>query len=306
MLAVTHTSSVTEDQIDHLGHMNVRYYGVNAHAATRAVLGSLPGWPGGAYLVHDAYTRHRREQLLGTPLLVRSGFLGADPDGLRIHHELVPADSEGLAATFVHKVCPIDEQGRKLPVPDAAIDAARSAIVEPPPYAAPRTVNLDLDPLAGAPSLDVVRERRLEVRKPRRITAEECDENGNFRPDATMMLLWAGELPEHVQGWGPDLYEGPDGELMGWAVMEARVQLARVPRLATRIQSFAATIAIHERATHRMNWCFDLDTGGVLCAFESVDVAFDTVARSTMVIPEDFRRRYEASLQADLAPTRGT
>jgi acyl-CoA thioesterase FadM len=304
MLAVTHTSSVTEEQIDHLGHMNVRFYGVSANAATRAVLGSLQGWPGGLYLVHDAYTRHRREQLLGTPLLVRSGFLGADPDGLHIHHELVPANAEGLAATFVHNVCPTDEKGQKRPVPDAAIDAARAAIVEPLPYAAARTINLDLDLLAAAPALGVVQERRLEVRKPRHITAEECDESGNFRPDATMMLLWAGELPDHVQGWGPDLYEGPDGELMGWAVMETRVQLGHVPRIGTRIQNFAATIAIHERATHRVNWCFDLDNGEVLCAFESVDVAFDTVARSTMVIPEDFRHRYQSSLQADLAPTK--
>lgn len=302
MLAVTHTSSVTGEQIDHLGHMNVRFYGVNAHAATLAMLGSLRGWPDGLFLVHDAYTRHRREQMLGTPLLVRSGFLGAEPDGLRIHHELVPADAEGLAATFVHKVCPADEQGRKRPVPDAAIEAARTGMLEPLPYAAPRTINLDLDLLAAAPALGVVQERRLEVRKPRHITAEECDERGNLRSDATMMLLWAGELPDHVQGWGPDLYEGPDGELMGWAVMETRVQLGRVPRIGTRIQSFAATIGIHERATHRMNWCFDLDNGGVLCAFESVDVAFDTVARSTMVIPEDFRRRYQASLQTDLAP----
>lgn len=302
MLAVTHTSSVTEDQIDHLGHMNVRFYGVNAHAATRAMLGSLPGWPGGSYLVHDAYTRHRREQLLGTPLLVRSGILGADAGGLRIHHELVPANAEGLAATFVHNVCPTDEKGQKRPVPDAAIDAARAATVEPFPYAAARTINLDLDPLAAAPALGVVQERRLEVRKPRHITAEECDESGDFRPDAIMMLLWAGELPDHVQGWGPDLYEGPDGELMGWAVMETRIQLDRLPRIGTRIQSFAATIAIHERATHRINWCFDLDTDEVLCAFESVDVAFDTLTRSTMVIPEDFRRRYQTSLQADLAP----
>lgn len=304
MLAVTHTSSVTEDQIDHLGHMNVRYYGVNAHAATRSMLASLPGWPGGRYLVHDAYTRHRREQLFGTPLLVRSGFLGADPDGLRIHHELVPANAEGLAATFVHNVCPTDEQGQKLPVPGAAIDAARAATVEPLPYAAPRTIDLELDPLAGAPALHVVQERRLEVRKPRHIAAEECDESGNFRPDAIMNLLWAGELPDHVEGWGPDLYEGPDGELMGWVVMETRVQLRRLPRIGTRIQSFAATIALHERATHRVNWCFDLGTGEVLCAFESVDVAFDTVSRATIVIPEDFRRRYQASLQSDLAPTR--
>lgn len=304
MLAVTHTSSVTEEQIDHLGHMNVRFYGVNAHAATRAVLGSLEGWPSGLHLVRDAYTRHRREQLLGTPLLVRSGFLGADSRGVRIHHELVPANAEGLAATFVHCVSPADERGTTRPVPDAVIDAVRATTVEPLPYAATRTINLDLDLLASTPDLAVVRERRLEVRKPRRITAEECDESGNFRPDATMMLLWAGELPDHVQGWGPDLHEGPNGEQMGWAVMETRVQLARVPRVGTRIQNFGATIAIHERATHRMNWCFDLDNGEILCAFESVDVAFDTVARTTMVIPEDFRHRYEASLQSDLAPAR--
>ena len=106
MLASTHTSSVTEDQIDHLGHMNVRFYGVNAHAATDAVLAALDGWPAGPHLVHDAYTRHHREQLLGTSLLVRSAMLAADVDGLRIHHELVPANAEALAATFVHRVSP--------------------------------------------------------------------------------------------------------------------------------------------------------------------------------------------------------
>ncbi|MEY2571201.1 MAG: acyl-CoA thioester hydrolase, partial [Acidimicrobiaceae bacterium] len=243
MLAVTHTSSVTQDQIDHLGHMNVRFYGVNAHAATQAVLTGLEGWPGGPHLVRDTYTRHHREQLLGTPLLVRSAVLSADADGLRIHHELVPANAEALAATFVHRVSPIDERGRPLPVPDAVVAAASAAAIEPLPYAAPRTIDLSLDLLATAPSLEVVRERGLDVRLPRTITEDECDERGGYRPEATMMLLWAGELPDHVEGWGPDLHDGPDGELMGWALMETRVQLDRLPRIGTRIQSFGATIA---------------------------------------------------------------
>src|SRR3954452_22522196 len=163
MLAVTHTSSVTEDQIDHLGHMNVRYYGVNAHAATNAVLAGLDGWPDGPHLVHDTYTRHHREQLLGTSLLVRSGMLGADVDGLRIHHELVPTNAEALAATFVHRVSPVDEGGARLPVPDAVVAAARAASIEPLPYAAPRTISLDVDPLASAPPLEEVLERNLAV-----------------------------------------------------------------------------------------------------------------------------------------------
>src|SRR3954451_19800727 len=125
MLAGTYTSSVTEDQIDHLGHMNVRYYGVNAHPAPKTWPGPLEGGPAGGNVVHDTYTRHHREQLAGTPLLVRSGVLAVDADGLRLHHELVPANAEALAATFVHKVSPIDEQGDRLAVPDVVIAAAQ-------------------------------------------------------------------------------------------------------------------------------------------------------------------------------------
>jgi acyl-CoA thioesterase FadM len=302
MLSVTHTSSVTEDQIDHLGHMNVRFYGLNAHAATATVLAALDGWPDGAHLVHDTYTRHHREQLLGTPLLVRSGILDADADGVRLHHELVPANAEALAATFVHRVSPIAAGGARLAVPQAAIDAANEVVIPPPPYAAPRTIDLATSPLASAPPLEVVRERGLAVRQPRTIGADECDERGGYLPDMTMMLLWAGELPDGATSWGPELYEGPDGQLMGWAVMETRAQLDRLPTVGTRIQSFGATIAIHERATHRIHWCYDLDRNEIMCAFEAVDVAFDTKARSTMVIPDEFRRRQEAALHADLAP----
>jgi acyl-CoA thioesterase FadM len=304
MLEVTHTSTVTADQIDHLGHMNVRFYGVNAHAATRNMLQELDGWPNGPHLVHDTYTRHHHEQLVGTPLEVRSAYLGASPEGLRIHHELASADGSDLAAVFVHHVSPIDETGMRRPVPENAVKAAGAALVEPLPYAASRTVDLALDPMASSPSLDLVRQRGLEIRKPRLITPQEGDRHGYFNPDMTMMLMWGGEAPDHVDNWGPDLHEGPGGELMGWAVMETRIQLSRLPRVGTRIQSFGATIAIHQRAVHRLHWCFDIDAGDVLACFEGVDVAFDTRARRTMVIPERFVRRFERSHYRDLAPAR--
>jgi hypothetical protein len=237
-------------------------------------------------------------------LLVRSGVIGADVDGLRLHHELVPTNAEALAATFVHRISPVDEDGTRLAVPDAVVDAATARAIEPPPYAAPRTVDLDVDALASAPSVEEVMERNLAMRKPRTIGADELDERGGYRPDSIMMLLWAGEAPDNVEGWGPALHEGPNGELMGWALMETRVQLERLPVAGTRIQSFGATVAIHERATHRLHWCYDLDRGEVLCGFEAVDVAFDTVARRTMVIPDELRRRQESILNADLAPRR--
>ena len=112
-LLTTHESTVTPDQIDHLGHMNVRYYAVNAQAGTQAMLAAIPGWGGRPHIVHDVYTRHHREQLEGTSLAVRSAVIGAEPDGLRLHHELVATDSGVLAATFVHGISALDEGGRR-------------------------------------------------------------------------------------------------------------------------------------------------------------------------------------------------
>jgi acyl-CoA thioesterase FadM len=303
-LRTTHTSSVTEDQIDHLGHMNVRFYAVNAMAGTAAMLADLPGWAGRRHVVHDLYTRHHREQLLGSPLVVRSAFLGAGPDGVRLHHELANADTGVLAATFVHGVSPLgDTSEDRLPVPDAAIDAARAAAIELPAYAATRTIALDHDPLAEAPSLATLQARGLASRKERRVSAEECDKSGAYRIEQTPLLTWGGEMLDGEPP-GDTLHETRDGKRMGWASMETRMRFDQLPRRGTRIQAFMACVAIHDKVTHDLHWCFDLDTGRLLTAFETVSMAFDIVGRTPMSIPDGYRRKWERLVQPDLTPTR--
>ena len=44
-MKVLHQTVVTPDQIDHLGHMNVRFYGVAARHGARALLGALGAEP---------------------------------------------------------------------------------------------------------------------------------------------------------------------------------------------------------------------------------------------------------------------
>lgn len=299
-LRVTHRSSVTADQIDHLGHMNVRYYAVNALAGTRAFLADLPGWGDRPHVVHDVYTRHHREQLEGTPLEVRSAVLAADERGLRLHHELVAADSGVLAATFVHGLSPVAEDGTRLPVPDEALAAASAMVVDPPPYAAPRSVSLDADLAGSAPSLELLRERGLEMRRERRVAADECDEHGRYRPELAPLLTWAGE-PMNGDIGGAAL-ELPDGQVMAWASMETRIELCRLPTVGTRIQSFTAGVAVHDKVTHRLHWVYDLDEGDLLTAFEAVSLAFDIRGRRPMSIPERQRRYELRQLHPDLAP----
>ena len=300
MLRTTHTSSVTEDQIDHLGHMNVRFYAVNAHAGTRAVVRDLPGWGELAYEVHDTYTRHRREQLLGSDLEVRSAVLSATPAGLRLHHELRNAATDELAATFVHGLRPLGSDGRPTAVPADAVAAAGSAAIAQPDYATPRTISLDHDLLAATPSFELVLERQLAMRKPRLVTAEECDERGRYRVEMAPMLTWAGE-PVGGQP-GDALNETSSGQLMGWAAMETRIQVGHLPHVGERIQSFGATVALLDKVTHRVHWVYDADSGELLTAFENVAMAFDIRARKPMSIPDGYRRLEEERVQSDLAP----
>lgn len=283
-LRVTHTSSVTEDQIDHLGHMNVRYYALNARTATHAVLADL-GWndPERA-VVDDAYTRHHHEQLLGTNLLVRSGLLGADADSIRIYHELVNAETDDLAATFIDRV--------RTDVPVDHLD-----VVDLPAHGAPRSIDLDATP--ARPSLDTVRDLGLAMRAARVIDEEDTGGTSTVPAHLVPMLIWGGTPPD---GSAQELlHTGPGGERFGWATMETRIGVDRLPPIGTRIEAFGATTAIGDKTTQMAMWSFDVDTGELLVAFELVSVLFDIDARRAISIPDDMCAQHEASLHPELA-----
>ena len=71
-LEVSHHSTVTPDQIDDLGHMNVRYYGIKASAGTKTLCERLGiARPP----MRSSYTRHHHEQMEGADLVVRSAVI---------------------------------------------------------------------------------------------------------------------------------------------------------------------------------------------------------------------------------------
>lgn len=294
-LRTTHRTTVTEDMIDHLGHMNVRFYGVAARAASDAVVRDLGAAGDFSVDAVDVYTRHFREQLLGADLEVRSAILGGGGGSLRLYHELRNADTEELSASFVHQL-----QARGGDVADGwpAVDLDGAAI---PEHGRPRSIRLDTDPLAVAPSFaDALADGVLAMRLPRAVDAAECRPDGSYDPAGAPMLLWGGEPLEGATG--PTLHPGPNGELIGWATMENRMVIHRLPRRDDRIQSFGAVVEIHDKTTHRVMWAFDVATGDLLVAFEVVDVALDTVSRRAVSIPDDLRAHAEERLRPGLLP----
>lgn len=285
-LTVTHTSSVTVDQIDHLGHMNVRYYAINARAATEAVMAGLGHDAVTTPDVFDMYTRHHREQLLGTRLAVRSAILGVDADSIAIYHELVASETGEVAATFVHRV--------RSGVPTDHVDT-----IDLPPHGAPRSIDLDAE--LPQPGIDTLRDLGLALRAARTVDREDTDGGQSVPSHHLPMLLWGGTAPDGTEH--ELLHAGPGGSTLGFATMETRIGVHRVPSLGTRIQSFTATIAVADKTTQSAMWAYDLDRGDVLVTMQIVNLLFDLDARRAVSIPAAMRAEHEARLHPQLVAT---
>ena len=299
-LTVTHGSVVTEEQIDHLGLMNVRFYGVNATAGTRAICATLGVPPDRRLRLVDVYTRHHREQLVGAQLVVRSGVLGVTEEALVLYHELADEDTNALAATFVHRARIDAPDGEPAKVPGDVSTHARTQLVEVPAHGTTRSISLATDPIASAPTFAELHDRNLAMRKVRAVSVDECEADGSYIPAMAPALVWAGES---VEGRFPELLQqGPNGERMGWASMETRMTVRRLPRLGDRIQSFSAMIGLADKVMHNIMWAYDVDREELLTTFEVVNLAFDIGGRRPMQIPDHIRAAQAALLQPDLAP----
>ena len=139
------------------------------------------------------------------------------------------------------------------------------------------------------------------MRKPRAVSAEECAPDGTYLRTMGPMLVWAGDPVDRDR---PEmLHIAPDGRRMGWASMETRLAMRRLPRVGDRIQSFSAVLALADKTSHRILWAYDVEREDLLVSFEIVNLAFDIAARAPMSIPDNIRAAETTMLHTDLAPT---
>lgn len=301
-LRLLHEATVAEEEIDHLGHMNVRFYVVNALRGSAALAAGLGLDPdacrrlGGRLELRDSYTRHWREQLVGARLAVRGGVLAVRADGLRSYLELSNRDSGERAATFVHDLAlRRRDGGAPLPLPEMVAKGAGEARVEWPEHGRPRTVDLSRVP----PSLPLAEAiaRGLALREPRVIAREECDEEGRFPASHYLDLAWGGE-PSGFRNGVPILEDA--GRRIGWATMESRGVLHELPCAGVRIQSFGAVVELARKTWYRHHWVYDLERRALLCTSSILNLAFDLEARRAIEIPDPLRANLESQYHPDL------
>lgn len=303
-LQTLHEATVGADEIDHLGHMNVRFYADKALRASRALaeqigLSTTRCSDEGAVLeLRGSFTRHYREQMKGAELVVKGGVLDVQADGLRLYHELLNPAREERAATFVHEMRLRDDASRApRPLPEmVAVEAARRQ-VDWPEHGRARTVDLSREPREL--TLEQALDRDIAMRQVRELRPDECTDGGFFPAIRYAELVWGGVPIASRSGWEP-LQTLPDGGKMGWAILESRGILRRLPRAGTRVQSFGVEVEVGRKTSYRHSWVFDVDQGDILCMSSTVDIAFDITRRRAIDIPEATRRTLQARCQPDL------
>ena len=303
-LQLLYSTTVTADQIDALGHMNVRFYGVHALAGAGELckrIGLPPFREGSAVATYtdvtDLYTRHYLEQLEGAALEVWGSVLEVLEKGVRCYFELRNPVRDEFGATFVFAMQHRSMDSRDaLPLSDETASAAKALCIDLPEQDQPRSIDLEVAPTAY--SLDELRALNIDESDIRFVDEGCCDENGEFRVQKFMDLAWGGGgYVEMDEDWLRTL---ENGDRMGWATMESRCTLVQWPRAGTRIQSIRATVELNRKAQREIIWVFDVETKELICITSFVDVAFNINTRRAVEIPDFERERLEAYYRPEL------
>jgi acyl-CoA thioester hydrolase len=308
------TSEVKPEEIDGLGHMNVRYYMERAQRANGLLLADLGVGgdegeaPGVRATQTDTYVRYHREQFQGQVLSVNGGVLEVGPTSLRAFFEVAnPARGE-IAATFIIVTTLADRaSGVAAPLPAEVLKAAETARIELPDYGKPRTIDL------APPRLDLTYQavaarvpedgsdpmtRRLEWAVP----AEACDEHGNLVDTGTLMFGgWRQPSAEEMRRHGPMTFVSDGGHRLGWASLETRMVRVSQARAGDTLSSISAEVGLHAKVRHSRRWLFNLTSGQLVSLNDNVSIALDLDARRAIDIPPSIRRQIEASYAPEFA-----
>ena len=301
---------VKPEEIDSLGHMNVRYYMSRMERANRALLAGLDideKLTDSLLVRADTYTRFRREQFEGATLSVRGGITGLHEGGMQSYVEIVNPDTTDIAATFIVTTALANRESREIQrFPDPG--NADYTAIDVPDYAVPRS--LDLGPVNSAVTYADLNARIPEVegggmmsgRRYALVEEEDVDASGWLKPDMEVMFLaFAKAAQQSSETQGPPVFKTSDGRRVGWAVMETRNLHFAQAKLGDEIATFSADISVDDKARHSRRWAYNIQTERLLGISDTIGVCIDLDARKAVSWPDELRSEIEKHKQPDLA-----
>ncbi len=312
-MQLLHESTVLPEEIDSLGHMNVRYYMARMERANAVLIEGLgldEHTLAASFLRRvDTYTRFQREQFEGAPLHTQGGILNVSEGGMQSYIQIQNPDTQDVAATFIATTALIQRATRtQRPFPIQPNKPQQSTWIELPDYAHPRS--LSLEPVNTQVRLqelddclpDVESTGMMSGKRVATIDQTDVDADGWLREDIELMFLPFAKMvqTENTQH-GPPVFQTGSGQRVGWAVMETRNILYAQPRLGDEIAYFSADLRLQEKSRLSRRWAFKKETGELLGISDSVGLCIDLDARRAIEWPQEIRAQIEPLLQPHLA-----
>lgn len=301
-----HESHVQADEIDSLGHMNVRYYIARVDIANRKLLASHGIKPGPGQVIRrvDTYTRFHREQFTDAPLDTFGGFIQSesiDPAReIQAYFEIRNTEKNEIAATFLVTTSIVDEAGQQI-VPLNA-DAVKSHVAIPG-HGMPRSLSLiwpkqvsieDIEPhLIEDPDVGMMTGRRENS-----VVPDDCDAHGRLREEFDLMSVLFRPDPladsEEIMT-GPPILKDDEGRRYSFAMLETRSVIWHRPMDGDRIVALSADIACSDKWRHTRRWMFVKSSGLLLGVSDSLGICIDLDARKAISMSPKLQKAVSAS-----------
>lgn len=293
--------SVNAWECDHMGHMNVRFYGARAMEGMVGLTDALD-MPGAFHananatvIVKEQHIRFLREARAGAPLHMVAGVLEMTDSEARILQLIIHSNTGELAAGIQSLVSHVTvREERPFAWSARARARAQALAIAMPERAAPRSLTIDTPPgiatLAEADRLGLV---RLSAGA---ISAQDCDVFGRMRPE-----MFIGRVSDGVPVMAATFRGGgPAGRPanVGGAVIEYRLAHRAWPRAGDRFEVRSGLADVDARSQKVVHWMLDPVTGDAWGTAEAIAVALDLNARK--MIPNS--EADQASMRGRITP----
>ena len=310
-----HQSEVTPEEIDSLGHMNVRFYiarvvQANAELLKRAGLYD-PAAGNQRIRQADTYTRFHKEQFAGATLHTLGGFVESGsanllegPPGILCYFEIRNAETNAVAATFLVRSRLFDTRAqRMIDLPNPVTWQNSQWAMAVPDQGLPRSLKLSEPSVLDYQTVDsaVVESPVVGMMSGRRegiVRPEDCDTHGRLKDELDIMFLIARQHMEASaqasdKAFGPPVQTDSEGRRFSWAMMETRSVQFQRPKVGERVVMLGADIGWSDKWRHSRRWTFVADSGQLLGIADSLGICIDLDARRALPIPPDVMAQIE-------------
>ncbi len=293
--------TVPEDEIDHLNHMSTVFYAQRSDRGLHNLLDQLGAGPealaatGLVPVVVDRHTLFRREQLVGSRLVLDGAVTAVGRKRLEVYAQMAHAGTGELAAMFRLGV-ELQDRVTRAPaaIPAAWAAEAEARRIEPPPRSGPRS--LPLGALGAELTLEDFVRAGIASHLRREITPDLCDADGIWTPPRPRK--WTGPGNSGSQGVMDQIWGGVPGFV--WPALEMRILTLGPVRRGDVLDSYTALYSVGHKVMQSGIWVFEAASRRLVQVIHQVNIFFNFETRRPQDMPHEVRARLEGLMNLEL------